>query len=116
MRANDRMSILKIGSVTVCTTLLGGLFFFIFEFNKNEAVETLFDAVWWSVVTLTSLGYGDIYPVTTEGRVVGIFLMFFGIVLIGVIAGTVSRHYFEERDLKKGKKAITSEVKNDDES
>lgn len=85
-----------------------------FEFGKNEAVETLFDAVWWSVVTLTSLGYGDIYPVTTEGRVVGILLMFFGILLIGIIAGSISRHYFEERDLKRGKRVINSEVKNDD--
>lgn len=114
MRRNDKISILKITSVTLATTFVGAFFFFVFEFGKNEAVETLFDAVWWSVVTLTSLGYGDIYPVTTEGRVVGIFLMFFGILLIGIIAGSISRHYFEERDLKRGKRVINSEVKNDD--
>jgi voltage-gated potassium channel len=104
MRDSDLRSILNITSVTLITVLLGSLGFFIFEVDKNQFVDTFFDAVWWSVVTLTSLGYGDIYPVTTEGRIVGIFLMFFGIILIGVIAGSVSRHYFEQREARRRKK------------
>ncbi len=101
MRENDIKSIFYISTTTLLVVLLGGFFFYIFELGRNEFVETFFDAVWWSVVTLTSLGYGDIYPVTTEGRIVGMILMFFGVILIGVIAGTVSRHYFEERDSRK---------------
>ncbi len=103
MRENDLKSIINITVVTLITVLLGGFLFFLFEVDQNMLVETFFDAIWWSVVTLTSLGYGDIYPVTTEGRIIGIFLMFFGIVLIGVIAGSVSRHYFEERDSRRKK-------------
>ena len=97
MRENDLKSIIYITTVTLITVFFGSLSFFVFEAEKNESVNTFFDSVWWTVVTLTSLGYGDIYPVTTEGRIVGIFLMFFGIILIGVIAGSVSRHYFELR-------------------
>jgi voltage-gated potassium channel len=104
MRDSDLKSILNITSVTLITILLGSFSFFIFEVDKNQFVDTFFDAVWWSVVTLTSLGYGDIYPVTTEGRIVGIFLMFFGIILIGVIAGSVSRHYFVQREARRRKK------------
>ncbi len=104
MHEGDWLNIIKITTITFLTILCGSFFFFIFEFEKNEFVETLFDAVWWSIVTLTSLGYGDIYPVTTEGRIVGIFLMFFGIVLIGVIAGSVTKHYFESRNQKRKKK------------
>jgi len=104
MQDSDWESILKISSVTLLTVLCGSFFFFIFESEKNQFVETFFDAVWWSVVTLTSLGYGDIYPVTTEGRIVGMFLMFFGIILIGVIAGSITRHYFEVRNQKREKK------------
>lgn len=103
MRENDLKSILNITSLTLISVLVGAFFFFIFEVDSNQFVDNFFDSVWWAVVTLTSLGYGDIYPVTTEGRIVGIFLMFFGVILIGVIAGSVSRHYFEERDAKRKK-------------
>ncbi len=103
MDKQDIKSVLYITFITVVTVLLGSGFFFIFESEKNEFVETFFDSVWWSVVTLTSLGYGDIYPVTVAGRIVGMFLMFFGVILIGVIAGSFSRHYFEKRNLRRNK-------------
>ena len=103
MDKQDIKSILYITFVTFVTVLVGSFAFFIFEVEKNESVGTFFDSVWWSVVTLTSLGYGDIYPVTVAGRIVGIFLMFFGVILIGVIAGSFSRHYFDRRNIKKSK-------------
>jgi voltage-gated potassium channel len=101
MDKQDLKNIFFISSVTFLTILIGSSSFSIFEVEKNDSVQTFFDSVWWSVVTLTSLGYGDIYPVTVAGRIVGMFLMFFGIILIGVIAGSVSRHYFEKRNLRK---------------
>lgn len=106
MQESDWINILKISTVTLLTVFCGSFFFFVFESETNQFVDTFFDAVWWSVVTLTSLGYGDIYPVTTEGRVVGMFLMFFGIILIGVIAGSVTRHYFEVRSQKRERKKL----------
>lgn len=112
MRKNDLKSILNITMLTLITILSGSFGFYIFEIGKNSEIETFFDSIWWAVVTLTSLGYGDIYPVTNEGRVVAMFLMFFGVVLIGVIAGSVSRHYFEERDHKR-KLKLEEKRKND---
>jgi voltage-gated potassium channel len=45
------------------------------------------DALWWSVATVTSVGYGDRYPVTWEGRVVAVTLMLLGMGLVGVLSG-----------------------------
>lgn len=95
MQRGDLKSILYITGATIFTVYMGSAFFYFFELGKNSDVKSFFDAVWWAVVTITSLGYGDIYPVTTGGRIVAIFLMFFGVVLIGAIAGSVSRHYLE---------------------
>ncbi len=97
MQSNDLKSIVYITLMTVLTVVLGSFAFHAFEFGYNSGVKNMFDSVWWTIVTMTSIGYGDIYPVTVGGRIVAIFLMFFGVLLIGLIAGSVSRHYFEQR-------------------
>jgi voltage-gated potassium channel len=48
------------------------------------------DALWWSATTITTVGYGDTYPVTSTGRLVAIALMFVGISLLGVITATIA--------------------------
>ena len=48
------------------------------------------DALWWVVVTVTSVGYGDYYPITGNGRWVATVLMFGGLVLLGAVAATLS--------------------------
>ena len=47
-------------------------------FASNE-FDSLWDSTWWAVVTVTTVGYGDFYPTTVQGRLVGIVLMFVGI-------------------------------------
>jgi voltage-gated potassium channel len=54
------------------------------------------DAIWWVMVTLTTVGYGDQYPVTSVGRLAGIFVMFSGVALIGVLASYLSSFFMEE--------------------
>ncbi|MBA4495672.1 potassium channel family protein [Paenactinomyces guangxiensis] len=53
------------------------------------------DAVWWAVVTTTTVGYGDISPVTLGGRVIATILMFTGIGLIGSVTASVATHFIE---------------------
>jgi voltage-gated potassium channel len=48
------------------------------------------DAVWWAVTTITTVGYGDMYPVTTTGRVIAALLMIGGISLVGSITATIA--------------------------
>jgi voltage-gated potassium channel len=48
------------------------------------------DALWWSLVTITTVGYGDFFPVTLPGRIVGIFVMFAGVGIIGALASILA--------------------------
>jgi len=47
-------------------------------------------AIWWSIVTLTTVGYGDISPVTPGGRVVAVVIMFFGIGVLGMLSASLA--------------------------
>ncbi len=80
--------IITIVVIFVCSTLL-----FKYEQEINPQIDTMFDSVYLTVVTITSIGYGDSYPMTGEGKIVAMFLMFFSIVLIGAIAGIVSHNF-----------------------
>lgn len=71
----------------------GAASFYQFEQATNPDVDSFFDATWWAIVTATSVGYGDIYPLTLEGRVIAIVLMIFGLALIGTVVGIVSNYF-----------------------
>ena len=55
--------------------------------------KTFWDALWWSIVTCTTVGYGDISPVTPAGRIIAIILMLFGIGLIGMLTSTITTYF-----------------------
>ena len=101
MRSQDKGSIVKDvvenrGQYAVFITLITGMIVlvlssaFVLQFESKAAdanIESGGDALWWAVVTLTTVGYGDKYPVTTGGRITGTFVMFAG---VGVIASLAS--------------------------
>lgn len=57
---------------------------------KGANIQTFGDALWWSITTITTVGYGDRYPVTTSGRCVAVVLMLMGIALIGVVTASIA--------------------------
>jgi voltage-gated potassium channel len=62
-----------------------------FESRSEDAnIRTGGDAIWWGLVTITTVGYGDFYPVTTLGRLTGVFVMFAGIGIIGALASILA--------------------------
>ena len=69
------------------------------EYGINSNVRSLWDAFWWSGVTMTSTGYGDIYPVTNVGRIAGLILMFSGVIFFGIFTATFIR-YMNDRKRK----------------
>ncbi len=54
------------------------------------------DALWWAVVTMTTVGYGDVYPVTATGRYVAVAVMVVGVSLLGAVTATVAAWFVSE--------------------
>ena len=57
--------------------------------HEGAQITSLIDAFWWVTATVTTVGYGDVVPVTEIGRIMGIGLMFVGISIIGTIISSV---------------------------
>lgn len=60
------------------------------ERDANSNIKTAEDAIWWSFTTITTVGYGDKYPITTEGRIIAVFLMITGVGAFGTFTGFVA--------------------------
>lgn len=58
--------------------------------------QSFWDSLWWSIVTCTTLGYGDIAPTTSIGRIVAVILMVFGIGFIGMLTGTITTYFSQQ--------------------
>jgi voltage-gated potassium channel len=93
-----------LGVMAVCSAWL-----YIAEHDVNKAIENPFDALWWGVVTLTTVGYGDVTPVTTEGRIAAMALMLLGIGLFGAITATITS-YLMNADLRRVEARVEADV------
>jgi voltage-gated potassium channel len=72
--------------LTTCSVL-------VLQFESKSAdanIKSGWDALWYAIVTITTVGYGDRYPVTVLGRISGVFIMFAGVGIIGVLASILS--------------------------
>lgn len=81
-----------LGYVLLCTIIVvmtGGIAIWVLE----PGIQTLGDGVWWSIVTTTTVGYGDISPATPVGRVVAVLLMVVGIGTLGMITGSIATYF-----------------------
>jgi voltage-gated potassium channel len=70
------------------------------ETAPNSNIKTAEDAVWWSIVTITTVGYGDRFPVTSEGRFIGGVLMFAGVRLFATFSGFVAAWFLRPGETK----------------
>ena len=79
---------LAIGYIFVCTLII---------FNvEPDSFNTFFDAIYWATISLTTVGYGDIYPITTLERIITMVSSFMGIVIVALPAGIITAGYMKE--------------------
>jgi voltage-gated potassium channel len=60
------------------------------RYQPGATINSFGKAIWWSITTVTTVGYGDVYPVTNTGRVIAVFLMIGGISLVGVVTASLA--------------------------
>jgi len=82
---------------TLLIIIFSSLSILIAEEGPEANIKTANDAIWWSVTTITTVGYGDKYPLTTEGRIIAMFLMFSGVGLFGTLSGLVASFFLGSR-------------------
>jgi voltage-gated potassium channel len=80
---------------TAVVVSIGAVGIFAVESGQNKAIASLGDAFWWAIVTTTTVGYGDVSPVTTEGRLIAVALMVIGIGFIGVLTATLTSFFVD---------------------
>jgi voltage-gated potassium channel len=80
--------------------------------HPDSKIANLGDALWWAIVTVTTVGYGDIYPVTIEGRIIAAFLMIVGIGVLGIFISTFGAALIESRLRMKSDSAVEDKSPN----
>jgi voltage-gated potassium channel len=87
-RVQGTMSAVAI--ITFLVVIFASISILLVETDPASNIKSAEDAIWWSFVTVTTVGYGDRYPVTTEGRLIGTALMFVGVGLFGTFTAYIS--------------------------
>jgi voltage-gated potassium channel len=82
------------------------------EHSTNNKMLTLFDAFWFTIVTITTIGYGDVTPVTVPGKLITVLILTSGIIVFGAVSGQIASILFS-RQQKKDKGLLNMKNKRD---
>lgn len=88
--------------LTILFVVFGSIAVLHFERVPEANIKSPQDAVWWACATITTVGYGDRFPTTTEGRFVGLMLMIVGVGLFGSLAGLVASWFLQPSQAREG--------------
>ena len=76
--------------------LFAGIIYFL-ERNVNEKMATFIDALWWSFSTTSTVGYGDVVPITVMGKLIGILLMLIGVAIFAIYTALFARAILDDK-------------------
>ena len=97
----DKLYWLLIASVAI--VISGSMIIFQLESGQPDSqINSRLDAAWWAVSTITTVGYGDMVPVTDAGKIMAMFFMLFGLTILAIFLSSVGtrfyKHQFEKND------------------
>lgn len=91
-------SLIAVGSLTIGYILVSALIVFNVE---QESFNSFYEAIYWATVSLTTVGYGDVYPVTAVGRAITMLSSIFGIAVVALPAGIITAGFMSELEEQK---------------
>lgn len=96
--SRTRGGIASVGMTMFLLVIFSSVAILLCEKDDESNIRTAGDAVWWSITTVTTVGYGDRYPVTLEGRVLAMTLMLAGVGLFGALSGIIASLFLGHPD------------------
>ena len=103
-----RFEFIFLGYMLLGVTFTFGSIFYLLEFGINEALGSYLDAIYWALVTISTVGYGDISPVTEMGKVVSMFGIIFGIAMISFVTSVMVSAFSERFDELRNQDSINN--------
>ena len=87
--------------ITLILIYLSGVGIYYFEHEAQpEQFSSIFDSLWWAIITLTTVGYGDVYPITIGGRLFTFFILMIGLGVVAIPTGILSSALTRSIDVK----------------
>jgi len=83
----------------IALALSANITLIVYSFERRAAgatITTIGDAMWWACVTVSTVGYGDVYPITVGGRIFAVVLMSIGLVMLAVITATIASAFMDQ--------------------
>jgi voltage-gated potassium channel len=110
-RSLKKRHVFTILGITSAIILFGAIGLYILDSHyRAKGTSGILDTFWWALVTITTVGYGDVVPHSTLGRIVGLILMLSGVVLVSLFTATIAS-IFVERKIKEGEGLESLKVK-----
>ena len=110
-RSLKKRNVFTILGITSAIILFGAFGLYILDsYHRAKGTSGILDTFWWALVTITTVGYGDVVPHSTLGRVIGLILMLSGVVLVSLFTATIAS-IFVERKIKEGEGLESLKVK-----
>ncbi len=103
VRKKEELAITSLVCVML-VILTSSVMYFAEHEAQPEAFASIPSTMWWSIITLTSVGYGDVYPITEIGKIMGAFIALIGVLFVALPTGIISAGFLEQmREEKRGK-------------
>lgn len=104
--ATKRFELFTLLLLLLFIVVTAGIAIYVLEQKDNPNINTLFDAIYWALITMSTVGYGDISPVTVEGRVVSMLIIISGIAMISFVTSIIVSAFSEKLDELKEHRVI----------